>query len=71
MIDPYDEFGSIINPAEAQQQIMLGLYDLRVEARDAGFSDEAIAAFEKVRLQMMDEFEKAHPGYGKGRATWR
>jgi hypothetical protein len=69
--EAYDELGNLKDQAEAYQQVMLGLYDLRVEARDAQFPETLIADLERVRLSFMDEFEEKYPGFGKGRATWR
>ena len=67
----WDPFGRGVTQAEAQQQVMLGLYDLRVDASDAQFSDELVDDLETLRLKFLSEFETKFPGYGKGRAIWR
>lgn len=67
----YDELGRLANPAEWQQQVMLGLYDLQSDASVAEFSPEIVDELKQVRLRFMDEFEAKFPGYGKGRAVWR
>jgi hypothetical protein len=66
-----DAYGWPISPAERMQQVMLGLYDLRDEAREADFPAELLNEFNQLRLKFMDEFERRFPGYGKGRALWR
>jgi hypothetical protein len=68
---PYDENGRLADPAEWQQQFMLGLHDLWSDAAEAGFPDELVDELNQLRLRFMDEFEKRFPGYGKGRAVWR
>lgn len=67
----YDELGRLRDPALAQQQVMAGLYDLWVEAGDAGFDGELLAELNRLRLRFMDDFEASYPGYGEGRAVWR
>lgn len=57
--------------AQRMQEAMLGLYDLREELREAGFSGELLDQFEQMRVRFMDEFELRYPGYGSGRAVWR
>lgn len=69
--DGLDEFGRPVDLAEAQQQVMLGLYDIQFEAGVSDFSPELIALLKEVRVKFMDEFERRFPGYGKGRAVWR
>lgn len=71
MAETYNRFGELIDPAEAYQQFMLGLYDTLAEAGDEGYSAEACRKLDEARLLFMKEFEQRHPGYGKGRAVWR
>jgi hypothetical protein len=71
MSDERDEYGVPSDPAERMQQVMLGLFDLLDEAREADFPDTLIGELNNVRLRLMDEFERRYPGYGKGRALWR
>lgn len=66
-----DEYGFFVDPAERMQQAMLGLFDLKDELEQAGFSADLQHAYEELRVQFVDEFERQHPGYGKGRAVWR
>ncbi|PAX06292.1 hypothetical protein [Sphingomonas lenta] len=66
-----DEYGVPTDPAERMQQVMLGLFDLLDEAKEADFSDTLVSDLNGVRLRFMDEFERRYPGYGKGRAIWR
>lgn len=68
---PYDENGRLADPAEWQQQFMLGLHDLWSDAAEADFPRELIDELNQLRLRFMDEFERRFPGYGKGRAVWR
>jgi hypothetical protein len=65
-----DKYGRFIDPGEAYQHLMLGLYDLEEEARELGCSKKAIADLHKARLMFMAEFKAKYPGYGKGRAVW-
>jgi hypothetical protein len=71
MNDERDPYGRLIDPAEAYQQFMLGLFDMLAEAGDEGYCAEACEKLAEARLMFMDEFEARHPGYGKGRAVWR
>lgn len=71
MAETYNRFGELVDPAEAYQQFMLRLYDTVTEADEEGYSAEACRRLEEVRLMFVDEFERRHPGYGKGRAIWR
>jgi hypothetical protein len=68
---PYDAKGRLADPAEWQQQFMLGLHDLWSDAAEAEFPSDLIDELNQIRLRFMDEFEKRFPGYGKGRAIWR
>ncbi len=70
MGDERDKYGRLMDPAEAYQQFMPGLFDLEDEAREAGYSEEAIGQLHEARLKFMVEFENKFPGYGKGRAMW-
>lgn len=67
----WDPTGTGISQAEAQQQLMLGLYDLCAEAADCQFSEDLVDQLQRVRLAFMDEFVAKFPGHGKGRALWR
>jgi hypothetical protein len=66
-----DEYGHIKDPAERYQQFMLMLHDILATGGDYGYSPAACERLAEARLMFMDEFEKRHPGYGKGRAVWR
>lgn len=68
---PYDKTGRLADPAEWQQQVMLGFHDLGVDLGEAGFPPEMIAEFNALRIRFVEEFERMFPGYGKGRAIWR
>ena len=68
---PYDAKGRLADPAEWQQQFMLGLHDLWSDAAEAAFPGDLVDELNQLRLRFMDEFEKRFPGYGKGRAVWR
>jgi hypothetical protein len=68
---PYDDKGRLADAAEWQQQVMLGLHDLRVDAGEVNFPAELIDELSQLRLRFMEEFERQFPGYGKGRAVWR
>jgi hypothetical protein len=65
------DVGRFVDPAEAFQQFMLGLYDLEDEARESGYSHAAVLKLHEARLLFLAEFEAKFPGYGKGRAVWR
>lgn len=67
----WDEYGVPVDPAERMQQAMLGFFDLKDELEQARFAPELQHAYEALRLQFVDEFERTFPGYGKGRAVWR
>lgn len=67
----YDEKGRLADPAEWQQQVMLGLFDILDDASEAGFPAHLVEELNRVRLHFMDKFEERFPGYGKGRALWR
>lgn len=67
----YDELGRLADPAEWQQQVMLGLYDILADAGEAEFAGELLDDLNRVRLRFMDAFEDRFPNYGKGRAVWR
>ena len=71
MSDEVDKYGRFVDPAEAFQQFMLGLYDLEDEARESGYSHAAVLKLHEARLLFLAEFEAKFPGYGKGRAVWR
>ena len=71
MSDETDQYGRFVDPAEAFQQFMLGLYDLEDEARESGCSNTALLKLHEARLLFLAEFEAKFPGYGKGRAVWR
>src|SRR5688572_1082765 len=60
---PYDENGRLTDPAEWQQQFMLGLHDLWSDAAEAEFPRELIDELNQLRLRFMDEFEMRFPGY--------
>jgi hypothetical protein len=49
---------------------MLGLFDVEEEARELGYSKEALARLHEARLLFIAEFKNKFPGYGKGRAIW-
>jgi len=66
-----DEYGFFVDPAERMQQAMLGFFDLKDELELAGFPADLQYAYEELRVRFVDEFERRHPGYGKGRAVWR
>jgi hypothetical protein len=66
-----DKYGRSIDPAERMQQVMLGLFDLLDEAREADFPTHLIGELDQLRLKFMDEFERRFPDFGKGRALWR
>jgi hypothetical protein len=70
MSSEWDKYGCLIDPAEAYQQFMLGLFDMEAEAREADYSQEAIARLHEARLMFMGEFKNKFPGHGKGRAIW-
>jgi hypothetical protein len=70
MSDKLDKYGRYIDPAEAYQHFMLGLFDVEEEARELGYSKEALARLNEARLMFMAEFKSKFPGYGKGRAIW-
>jgi hypothetical protein len=65
------QYGVPIDPAERMQQFMLALFDVMDEADLAGFPSELLDELNRVRLLFVDEFERRHPGYGKGRAICR
>jgi len=65
MNDELDKYGRYVDPAEAYQQFMLSLYDVEEQARELGYSREALG-----RFQFLAEFKNKFPGYGKGRAIW-
>jgi hypothetical protein len=70
MNDEVDRYGRFINPAEAYQQFMLGLYDLEADATEAGYSQEALAKLHEARMAFLVEFKVKFPNYGSGRAVW-
>ena len=71
MSEERDEHGVPIERAERMQQVMLALFDLMDEADLANFPRELLQELDRVRIQFLDEFERRHPGYGKGRAVSR
>jgi hypothetical protein len=70
MSEERDVYGRLVDPAEAYQQFMLGLFDVEEEARELGYSKEALARLHEARLIFIAEFKNKFPGYGKGRAIW-
>jgi len=68
---PYDENGRLADPAEWQQEFMLGLHDLCSDAGESEFSSELVNELNLLRHRFIDEFESRFPGHGKGRAIWR
>jgi hypothetical protein len=66
-----DPYGKLINPAEAQEEVMFRLFDLMDDAELAGFSPDLIVRLNEVRLLFLDQFEAKYPGFGKGRSVWR
>ena len=66
-----DAYGVPVDPAERMQQVMLGLFDLMDEAGQADFSADLIGELDTLRRRFLEEFERKHPGYGKGRAVSR
>lgn len=66
-----DMYGRPLDPAEHMLDVLFGLYDTLDEAREAQFPDELCDELRKLRLLFMDEFERLHPGRGRGRAVWR
>jgi len=65
-----DEYGILVDPAEAYQEFMLGLYDIEALADELGYSANAIRLLHEARLAFLAEFRDRHPGCGKGRAIW-
>jgi hypothetical protein len=63
--------GDRFSGPEGCQGVMLAFYDLVSDANVAGFPDELTQELEGLRLRFLDEFERVHPGYGKGRAVSR
>jgi hypothetical protein len=70
MSDELDKYGRYVDPAEAYQQFMLKLFDVEEEARELGYSKEALSRLHEARLMFIAEFKNNFPGYGKGRAIW-
>ena len=70
MNEKLDNYGRYIDPAEAYQHFMLQLYDVEEEARELGYSKEALTRLHEARLMFMTEFKSKFPGSGKGRAIW-
>ena len=66
-----DFYGIPIHAAERMQQAMLGFFDLKDELELASFPAKLQAEYEQLRLRFVAEFERQHPGYGKGRAVSR
>ena len=70
MNNELDKYGRYIDPAEAYQQFMLSLFDVEEQARELGYSREALGRLREARLMFLAEFKNQFPGYGKGRAIW-
>ena len=70
MSDELDKYGCYVDPAEAYQQFMLSLFDVEEQARELGYSREALARLHEARLMFLIEFKNKFPGHGKGRAIW-
>ncbi|MEO8896769.1 MAG: hypothetical protein ABI450_12900 [Rhizomicrobium sp.] len=66
-----DEYGQLIDPAEAGENFLIRLFDLMDDGDLAGFSPELLKRLDQVRILFVDEFEKKFPGRGKGRSIWR
>ncbi|MBD8737865.1 hypothetical protein [Sphingomonas sp. CFBP 13706] len=65
-----DDMGRLIDPAEAQEEALRGLWDLLDEIELAGFPSELHQELFAVRNKMVADFKSRFPGQGEGRAIW-
>lgn len=66
MTGELDIYGHLIDPTERYEGFLHELYYLIATAGDYGYSREAVDLLRTARLRFLDEFEKRHPGVGKG-----
>lgn len=66
-----DEYGKLVDPAEAGEEFLFRLFDLMDDGELAGFSSELLKQLDEVRIRFVGEFENKYPDRGKGRSVWR
>ena len=65
-----DQYGTLVDPAEAYEEFLVGLHDILAETDHINAAPGAIAKLRETRSMFIADFKAKFPGRGRGRAVW-